>query len=260
MPLPPPLPPPPPPPPPPRKASDAAAAANARNAAASVANTWPAAAPQGKSEPLPPPCLGATRYINNKSIKYLLRAGHRDQAITTLGMFTKHDGDPMHNLKDMQVLWIANEYGFASLRAGEYGPALKKFLQVEQHFEDFIDDQFDFHGYCLRKMTLRAYVGALKMSDTVASHVAYQVLLFRLFFFNSFTLSALLFFPPLFSPPRLIVSPFFLLPPSHSRSVRCAARWRATSTSPTTRLAPAPGPVGPAGPAARPTSRASPPR
>jgi len=69
-------------------------------------------------------------YINNKSTKYLLRCGSKDQAMETHGMFTKHDGDPMHNLKEMQVLWVATEYGFSALRAQEYGPALKKFLQV----------------------------------------------------------------------------------------------------------------------------------
>ncbi len=30
--------------------------------------------------------------------------------------------------------------------------ALKQFLKVQQHFEDFQEDQFDFHGYCVRKM------------------------------------------------------------------------------------------------------------
>lgn len=30
--------------------------------------------------------------------------------------------------------------------------ALKRFLKVQQHFEDFQEDQFDFHGYCVRKM------------------------------------------------------------------------------------------------------------
>ena len=27
-----------------------------------------------------------------------------------------------------------------------------------KHFVDIIEDQFDFHTYCMRKMTLRAYV------------------------------------------------------------------------------------------------------
>jgi peptide alpha-N-acetyltransferase len=30
---------------------------------------------------------------------------------------------------------------------------------VLQHFADIEEDQFDFHGYCMRKMTLRAYLG-----------------------------------------------------------------------------------------------------
>jgi hypothetical protein len=28
-----------------------------------------------------------------------------------------------------------------------------------QHFAEIEEDQFDFHGYCMRKMTLRAYIG-----------------------------------------------------------------------------------------------------
>ena len=60
----------------------------------------------------------------------MLRCGNKDQAMETHGLFTKHDGDPMHNLKEMQVLWVATEYGFSALRGQEYGPALKKFLQV----------------------------------------------------------------------------------------------------------------------------------
>lgn len=45
---------------------------------------------------------------------------------------------------------------------------------MEKHFVDFIDDQFDFHSYCIRKMTLRAYVAALQLSETIGHHVAYQ--------------------------------------------------------------------------------------
>lgn len=36
---------------------------------------------------------------------------------------------------------------------------------MSQHFTDWIDDQFDFHIYCLRKMTMRAYVGLLRLED-----------------------------------------------------------------------------------------------
>lgn len=45
----------------------------------------------------------ADRYINNKSTKYLLRCGKTEEALATIGLFTKHDGDPNHNLQEMQV-------------------------------------------------------------------------------------------------------------------------------------------------------------
>lgn len=36
---------------------------------------------------------------------------------------------------------------------------------VVKHFEDFHEDQFDFHQYCIRKVTLRAYVEVLRWED-----------------------------------------------------------------------------------------------
>lgn len=35
---------------------------------------------------------------------------------------------------------------------------------------EIIEDQFDFHTYCMRKMTLRAYVGLLRLEDVLRSH------------------------------------------------------------------------------------------
>ena len=40
-------------------------------------------------------------------------------------------------------------------------------LAVVRHFGDFAEDQFDFHSYSIRKMTLRAYVAMLRMQDTL---------------------------------------------------------------------------------------------
>jgi N-alpha-acetyltransferase 15/16, NatA auxiliary subunit len=36
-----------------------------------------------------------------------------------------------------------------------------------KHFDDFVEDQFDFHSYCLRKVTLRSYVSLLRFEDEV---------------------------------------------------------------------------------------------
>lgn len=44
---------------------------------------------------------------------------------------------------------------------------------VLQHFVEIIEDQFDFHTYCMRKMTLRAYVGLLRLEDVLRSHPFY---------------------------------------------------------------------------------------
>lgn len=48
--------------------------------------------------------------------------------------------------------------------------ALKQFHAVVKHFDDIHEDQFDFHSYCVRKTTLRAYVGMLRMEDKLYGH------------------------------------------------------------------------------------------
>ena len=59
-------------------------------------------------------------------------------------------------------------------RQGDLGLALKKFLAVEKHHADITEDQFDFHSYCLRKMTLRQYVEMLKFQDQLHSHAYFH--------------------------------------------------------------------------------------
>ena len=38
---------------------------------------------------------------------------------------------------------------------------------------EITDDQFDFHTYCMRKMTLRSYVQLLKLEDVLRMHPFY---------------------------------------------------------------------------------------
>lgn len=42
-----------------------------------------------------------------------------------------------------------------------------------KHFFEITDDQFDFHTYCMRKMTLRAYVDLLRLEDILRRHAFY---------------------------------------------------------------------------------------
>lgn len=114
----------------------------------------------------------ADRYLNCNAVKALFRAGHCERAEATAALFTR-DGEQTNNLFDMQAMWYEVAAGHAYLAAKQYGKALKRFLKVQQHFEDFQEDQFDFHGYCIRKMTLRAYVDMLRMEDRLWGHPTY---------------------------------------------------------------------------------------
>jgi N-alpha-acetyltransferase 15/16, NatA auxiliary subunit len=115
----------------------------------------------------------ADRYINNKTTEYFLHADRVAEADATIALFTRHEGDPQQNLFDMQCMWYENAHGLSHVRQHKYGLALKRFFAVEKHFDDFIEDQFDFHTYCIRKMTLRAYLGMLRLCDDVYGHKFY---------------------------------------------------------------------------------------
>lgn len=117
----------------------------------------------------------ADRYVNTKCAKYALRANRVSQAEAWVSIFAR-DGDVggVQALYEMQCMWFELEAAESHLRCGQYGPALKKFTAVERHFSDFVEDQFDFHTYCLRKLTLRSYVSMLRMEDELRKHIYYQ--------------------------------------------------------------------------------------
>uniref|UniRef100_A0A5B7AM12 Putative N-alpha-acetyltransferase 16, NatA auxiliary subunit n=1 Tax=Davidia involucrata TaxID=16924 RepID=A0A5B7AM12_DAVIN len=115
----------------------------------------------------------ADRYINSECVKRMLQADQVSLAEKTAVLFTK-DGDQHNNLHDMQCMWYELASGESYYRQGDLGRALKKFLAVEKHYADITEDQFDFHSYCLRKMTLRAYVEMLKFQDRLHSHAYFR--------------------------------------------------------------------------------------
>ncbi|PPS12315.1 hypothetical protein GOBAR_AA08323 [Gossypium barbadense] len=114
----------------------------------------------------------ADRYINSECVKRMLQADQVALAEKTAVLFTK-DGDQHNNLHDMQCMYELAS-GESYFRQGDLGRALKKFLAVEKHYADITEDQFDFHSYCLRKMTLRAYVEMLKFQDRLHSHAYFH--------------------------------------------------------------------------------------
>ncbi|KAI8816496.1 NMDA receptor-regulated protein 1-domain-containing protein, partial [Fimicolochytrium jonesii] len=114
------------------------------------------------------------RFINSKCTKYMLRNDQVEKAGQTISLFTRSEStDPLGDLVDMQCMWFALESASSHVRTGKYGPALKRLHQIDQHFSDIYDDQFDFHSYALRKMTLRAYVDLLHVEDRLRGHPSF---------------------------------------------------------------------------------------
>ncbi|KAL3237185.1 peptide alpha-N-acetyltransferase complex A subunit NAT1 [Nakaseomyces bracarensis] len=143
------------------------------------------------------------RFINCKSVKYLLRANKIDKAVEVASLFTKNE-DAVNGLKDLHLVeasWFIVEQAEAYYRlyldaknklnelqkelemadneeekeakndeikvccstSQKYqGLALKRFIAISKFYKQFDDDQLDFHSYCMRKGTPRAYLEMLE--------------------------------------------------------------------------------------------------
>ena len=113
------------------------------------------------------------RYINTKCAKYQLRADAADTATATMGLFTRPDaaGGPLGDLVDMQCVWFLTELGETELRRGRLALALRRLTSVATGvFDTWADDQFDFHGFSLRRGMVRAYVEMLRWQDGLRAH------------------------------------------------------------------------------------------
>ncbi|ODQ77078.1 hypothetical protein BABINDRAFT_163814 [Babjeviella inositovora NRRL Y-12698] len=152
------------------------------------------------------------RFINSKAAKYYLRANMVDQGIATISMFTKND-NAVNGLKDLHQLqanWVIVESASAYLRLFQeasaayrnvltsedfvalseeeqlkiktetedqlaiyLGLALKRLHGVVKIFNEYVNDQLDFHSYCMRRGTARAYIEMLKWGNSVLKTPVY---------------------------------------------------------------------------------------
>uniref|UniRef100_A0AAQ5XTU6 N-alpha-acetyltransferase 15, NatA auxiliary subunit a n=1 Tax=Amphiprion ocellaris TaxID=80972 RepID=A0AAQ5XTU6_AMPOC len=115
----------------------------------------------------------ADRFINSKCAKYMLKAGLIKEAEEMCSKFTREGTSAVENLNEMQCMWFQTECALAYKAMNKFGDALKKCHEIERHFVEITDDQFDFHTYCMRKMTLRSYVDLLKLEDVLRQHPFY---------------------------------------------------------------------------------------
>lgn len=112
------------------------------------------------------------RHINTKCAKYQLRNNQGEEALKTVGMFTRAEtaGGPLADLHDMQCMWFLTEDGQSYARQGKYGLALKRFTTIYNIFDVWQEDQFDFHSFSLRKGQIRAYIQMIRWEDCLREH------------------------------------------------------------------------------------------
>lgn len=115
----------------------------------------------------------ADRCMNCQCARYMLNANMVKEAELMCSKFTREGVSAMDNLNEMQCFWFQVGCARAYQRLNKYGEALKKCHEIDRHFTEIIEDQFDFHTYCMRKMTLRAYVELLRLEDKLRGHKFY---------------------------------------------------------------------------------------
>ena len=106
----------------------------------------------------------ADRYLNCQASMALFKALRVEEAEDVCHLFTTGGNN---NFYDMQATWYEMASGQAYSELKDYGRALKRFKKVEEHYVDFIDDQYDFFAYCTHKQTMRSYVEMLRSMDSL---------------------------------------------------------------------------------------------
>jgi tetratricopeptide (TPR) repeat protein len=117
----------------------------------------------------------ADRHLNAKAVKYALRAGQVEEAEKLMALFARHDAkkphaDALSAVHDVQVLWFELEAGKALEAQRSFGRALKQYNRVLHIFGLHFEDQYDYHAYCLRRGTLRAYAAMIAGSVDARAH------------------------------------------------------------------------------------------
>ncbi|PGH18591.1 hypothetical protein AJ79_00370 [Helicocarpus griseus UAMH5409] len=115
------------------------------------------------------------RYINSKAAKYQLRNDENEKALNNMSKFTRNEtvGGPLGDLHEMQCVWYLTEDGESYLRQRKLGLALKRLHAVNNIFDVWYEDQFDFHSFSLRKGMIRAYVDMVRWEDHLRDHPYY---------------------------------------------------------------------------------------
>lgn len=115
------------------------------------------------------------RFVNCKTVKYLLRADEYQEAIRIASIFTRNDSTNVgiKDMHDMETLWTLIEQLEYQYRAGRIPLALKRCEAIFDIFDTIYVDQFDFHSFSMRKGSVLSYIEMMEFEDSLYSHPVY---------------------------------------------------------------------------------------
>ena len=70
-------------------------------------------------------------------------------------------------------MWYEIEEARAHLLQRNFGAGLRHLKMIDKQFEDMYEDQYDFHGYSIRKWNLREYLELIRYMDDVRNDRKY---------------------------------------------------------------------------------------
>lgn len=107
------------------------------------------------------------KFSVSKSAKYMIRYGSITEAQEILGNFIQkpNQKERIGDLHEMQAIWYLIEMADRLFKNGEFLYSACFYRKIEMIFAEFIDDQLDFHGYSLRRMSFVEYMKFLRFLD-----------------------------------------------------------------------------------------------
>ncbi|KAM3181665.1 hypothetical protein ACTXT7_013925 [Hymenolepis weldensis] len=115
----------------------------------------------------------ADRFVNAQCTKCMVQAHRIVDAEAMAAKFTRGSTTATQYLTEMQCMWFLIENARAYWAMQKFGDALKYCHEVDRVYTAILEDQLDFHSYCLRKGTLRSYVETIRLEDRLRDHPAY---------------------------------------------------------------------------------------
>lgn len=107
------------------------------------------------------------KFSVSKVAKYMMRYGSITEAQELMGKFIQKPDqkERMGDLHEMQAVWYLIEMADRLLKDQKFLYAACFYRKIEMIFAEFIDDQLDFHGYSLRRMSFIEYINFLRFLD-----------------------------------------------------------------------------------------------